>query len=125
MPRLWRFPGSRPGTGRRRRISADPTNTTRSWALSGTAWARSNASGILSLLNPIRARLTTLALVAAILALNVYMCWGLLSIEYLQYMGSVEGVFIGLARYITVHWRDLTWFPLWHLGMPYANTYPP
>lgn len=76
-------------------------------------------------MNPIRARLTTLALAAAIFALNVYMCWGLFGVEYLRYMGSMDGVFIGLARYAANHWRDLTWFPLWHLGMPYQNTYPP
>jgi hypothetical protein len=64
-------------------------------------------------------------LVAAILAVNVYLCWGLFSIEYLAHMGSVEGSFIGLARYFTLHWRDLSWFPLWHLGMPYVNAYPP
>ena len=40
-------------------------------------------------------------------------------------MGSIEGSFIGLARYVRENWRDLTWFPLWHLGMPYANSYPP
>ncbi len=40
-------------------------------------------------------------------------------------MGSVEGSFIGLSRYIKTHWGDLSWFPLWHLGMPFVNTYPP
>lgn len=40
-------------------------------------------------------------------------------------MGSIEGAFIGIARYAMHHWRDLTWFPLWYGGVPYQNTYPP
>ena len=40
-------------------------------------------------------------------------------------MGSIEGAFIGLARYNMEHWRDLSWFPLWYDGMPYQNAYPP
>jgi hypothetical protein len=70
-------------------------------------------------------RIQAPALAAAIFALNVYVCWGLFGIEYLAHMGSVEGSFIGLARYVSLHWRDLHWFPLWHLGMPFQNTYPP
>ena len=73
----------------------------------------------------IQTRATTLLAAAAIFALNLYLCWGLFGIEYLRFMGSVEGCFIGLARYTRDHWNDLTWFPLWHLGMPYANVYPP
>jgi hypothetical protein len=67
----------------------------------------------------------TVVLAAAVFALNAYICWGLFGIEYIRHMGSVEGSFIGLARYSIEHWRDMTWFPLWHLGMPYANAYPP
>jgi hypothetical protein len=61
----------------------------------------------------------------AILALNAYLCRELFRVEYLRHMGSVEGSFIGLARYTKDHWRDLSWFPSWHLGLPYANAYPP
>ncbi len=40
-------------------------------------------------------------------------------------MGSIEAVYIGLARYITRNARDLTWYPLWYNGIPYQDTYPP
>ena len=73
----------------------------------------------------IQAPVTTPLLAAVIFALNIYVCWGLFGIEYLRHMGSIEGSFIGLARYAGQHWGDLRWFPLWHLGMPYANVYPP
>ena len=39
-------------------------------------------------------------------------------------MGSIEGAFIGMARYIGQHWNDLTWFPLWSAGTPFPTTYP-
>ena len=45
--------------------------------------------------------------------------------EYLRHMGSIEGAYIGIARYAMAHWGDLTWFPLWYGGVPYQNTYPP
>jgi hypothetical protein len=37
----------------------------------------------------------------------------------------VEGYFIAIARYISGHWGDFSWFPLWHCGMPYQDTYVP
>ena len=41
------------------------------------------------------------ALFAVLLfAVNVYVCRELFRIEYLNQMGSIEGVYIGLARYI-------------------------
>lgn len=40
-------------------------------------------------------------------------------------MGSIEGAYIGLARYLMVHWQDQSWFRDWYCGIPYANTYPP
>jgi hypothetical protein len=57
--------------------------------------------------------------------INLYICHELFSIEYLRHMGSIEGAFIGIARYAMHHWGDLTWFPLWYSGIPYQNTYPP
>lgn len=56
---------------------------------------------------------------------NVYVCRELFRTEYLNQMGSIEGVFIALARYIQGNWSDLTWFPLWYGGVPYQNTYSP
>ena len=40
-------------------------------------------------------------------------------------MGSIEAAYIGLARYIAKHLGELSWFPLWYGGIPYADTYPP
>lgn len=56
---------------------------------------------------------------------NVYVVRGLFSVEYLRHMGSIEGAYIGLARYIVKHFPDLSWFALWYNGVPYQNTYPP
>ncbi len=71
------------------------------------------------------ARVKSILLAAALFLLNVYVCRELFGIEYLHHMGSIEGASIGISRYATEHWRDLTWFPLWYDGMPYQNTYPP
>jgi hypothetical protein len=40
-------------------------------------------------------------------------------------MGSIEGAFIGLARYIGDHFPDLSWMPLWYSGIPFPDSYPP
>lgn len=72
-----------------------------------------------------RGRLTTFLLALGLFLLNVYICRELFHIEYLRHMGSIEGAFIGMSRYITTHWNDLTWFPLWNDGTPYPITYPP
>lgn len=67
----------------------------------------------------------SLALALALFLLNLYICHELFSVEYLRFMHSIEGAFIGISRYITTHWSDLTWFPLWNDGTPYPTTYPP
>ena len=69
--------------------------------------------------------LKTLFLAVALFLLNAYFCHELFGVEYLRHMGSIEGAFIGLARYDMTHWRDLSWFPLWYDGLPYPNSYPP
>jgi hypothetical protein len=61
----------------------------------------------------------------ALLALNVYFTKELFTIEYTQYMGSIEAAFISISRYMLDNWRDLSWFPLWYGGIPFQNTYPP
>lgn len=61
----------------------------------------------------------------ALLILNVYLTAPLFGIEYLNIMGSNEGVYIGLARYIRAHYPHFTWFPLWYGGIPYQYSYPP
>jgi hypothetical protein len=40
-------------------------------------------------------------------------------------MGSIEAVYIGLARYIRAHFGQFHWFPLWYGGIPFQDTYPP
>jgi hypothetical protein len=61
----------------------------------------------------------------ALLAVNVYFTKELFTLEYSQYMGSIEAAFISISRYMLDNWRDLTWFPLWYGGIPFQNTYPP
>jgi len=60
-----------------------------------------------------------------LLALNIYFIKELFTLEYSQYMGSIEAAFISISRYMLDNWRDLTWFPLWYGGIPFQNTYPP
>jgi len=61
----------------------------------------------------------------ALFLANVYLCRELFRTEWLRHMGSIEGAYIGISRYILDHWGDLSWFPLWYAGVPYQNTYPP
>jgi len=61
----------------------------------------------------------------ALLAINVYFTKELFTLEYSQYMGSIEAAFISISRYMLDNWRDLTWFPLWYGGIPFQNSYPP
>jgi len=61
----------------------------------------------------------------ALLALNVFFTKELFTLEYSQYMGSIEAAFISISRYMLENWRDLTWFPLWYGGIPFQNSYPP
>jgi hypothetical protein len=74
---------------------------------------------------PRRRALSTLAACLALTALNLSISWRLLKVEYLNQFSSVEGYFISLARYISGHWGDFSWFPLWHCGMPFQDTYVP
>ena len=67
----------------------------------------------------------TLACAAALFALNAYITLRLFFTDYTRQMGSIEAAYIGLARYISRHWSDLGWFPLWYGGIPYPDTYPP
>ena len=57
--------------------------------------------------------------------LNAYVCRELFVTEFTQHMGSIEGAYIALARYVMEHPWGLTWFPWWYGGVPYQNTYPP
>ncbi len=71
------------------------------------------------------AKLRTAACALALFALNAYIALGLFFTDYTRQMGSIEAAYIGLARYIANHLGQLSWFPLWYGGIPYADTYPP
>ena len=58
-------------------------------------------------------------------AFNCYLCKELFSIEYGDYMGSIEAAFIAIARYVRDNWTDLSWWPMWYSGIPYQDSYPP
>jgi hypothetical protein len=62
---------------------------------------------------------------ATLFLLNIWICWRLLRFEYTRQFSSVEGFFIAMARYISTHWGGFSWWPLWHCGMPYQDTYVP
>ncbi len=62
---------------------------------------------------------------ASLFALNAFVTARLFHSEYIAQMGSIEGAFIGLARYIRDHFPDLNWMPLWYGGIPFPDSYPP
>ena len=68
---------------------------------------------------------SNLAAFLVLTALNLSISWRLLKVEYTNQFSSVEGYFIAIARYISGHWGDFSWYPLWHCGMPYQDTYVP
>src|SRR5947209_4662837 len=70
-------------------------------------------------------RTTTAAAALVLFAFNAWITIRLFHTAYTRQMGSIEGVYIGLARYVARHFSDLTWFPLWYGGIPYPDTYPP
>jgi len=61
----------------------------------------------------------------ALLALNVLIAARLFRTEFTTTMWSLEGSYIGLARWLILNWRNLGWFPLWYGGIPIENAYPP
>ncbi len=67
----------------------------------------------------------TAGLAAVLFALNAYITLPLFRVDYTREMGSIEAVYIGLARYILRHFPHFGWFPLWYGGIPYRDTYPP
>ena len=72
-----------------------------------------------------RERTTTAAAIAALLAINAWIVARLFKTEYIPWMSSIEGAYIGLSRWIQGHWLQLGWFPQWYAGIPFENSYPP
>src|ERR1035437_7618046 len=66
-----------------------------------------------------------LSAAAVLAALNLWICWRLFKVEYTNHFASIEGAFVSIARYLSRHWGDASWWPLWHCGMPYQDTYVP
>ena len=60
-----------------------------------------------------------------LLALNLSLCWRLFKVEFTGHFSSIEGAWIAMARYLSHHWGDVSWWPLWHCGMPFQDTYVP
>lgn len=58
-------------------------------------------------------------------AANVFVCGRLFVTDYLIHLGSVDGPFIAISRYVMKNYPDLSWWPLWFCGMPYRNVYGP
>ncbi len=61
----------------------------------------------------------------ALFLLNAAIIWPLFSLEYPADLSSIEGAFIGLARYLGEHFTLTGWFPYWYGGIPFQNAYPP
>ena len=72
-----------------------------------------------------RARGAQLACPVALFFLNAFVTLRLFHSQYIAQMGSIEGAFIGLARYIHDHFPHLNWMPLWYGGIPFPDSYPP
>src|SRR5712671_1066339 len=62
-----------------------------------------------------------IAAVIVLTALNAAICWRLFKTEYIDHFNSNEGSAIAIARYMSSHWGQFSWWPLWHCGMPYQD----
>jgi len=60
-----------------------------------------------------------------VLALNVWLSARLFRTEFTPFTDSIEGSYMGLARWLKVNWAHPGWFPLWYGGIPIENAYPP
>ncbi len=62
-------------------------------------------------------------LAAAIFGLNVFFCWPLFRVEYLDDFQSNEGSFISIGRFLIEHWPHVAWFPWFNGGTPLESAY--
>ena len=60
-----------------------------------------------------------------IAAINCAIAGGLFRIEYTIHRGSIEAAYISISEQILRHGFGLGWWPLWYVGIPFQNTYPP
>src|SRR5580658_6601216 len=63
--------------------------------------------------------------IGVLAAWNAWICWRLFTLDYINQFASIDGDFVSIARYLSRHWGDHAWWPLWHLGMPFEDTYVP
>ncbi len=70
-------------------------------------------------------RARTVACLAGLLALNVYICHNLFHTEFTQETVSVDLSFIAFSRWLADHWNDTSWFPMWMMGTPTRQVYNP
>lgn len=70
-------------------------------------------------------RLKTPLAAALLFSVNAYIVHELFAARFIAQIGSIEGVYIGLVRYILAHWGDLSWFSPWYGGIPFHSAYPP
>lgn len=62
---------------------------------------------------------------AILFVLNVYVASRVFGLEWSQQMDSIEGAYISISRHILTSFPDLSWWPAWYGGIPFANSYPP
>jgi len=72
-----------------------------------------------------RRYLTTGLCMAALFALNACILARVFHTEYTPFMGSIEGAYVGISRWLQTNWSHPGWFPLWYGGIPIENFYPP
>ncbi|MDE3111884.1 MAG: hypothetical protein KGK34_02975 [Chloroflexota bacterium] len=65
------------------------------------------------------------AIASALAALQALLVSPLFAAGYTQWRGSIEAAFIADARFIDLHFPDLSWDPNWYLGFPFELFYTP
>ncbi len=48
-----------------------------------------------------------------------------MGLKHGEYFRSIEGAFTGWEQYVASHGPNISWFPLWHTGMPFLDSYVP
>ncbi|MBX9603760.1 MAG: hypothetical protein K2X35_22325 [Bryobacteraceae bacterium] len=62
---------------------------------------------------------------ASLFAVNAWIAWRLFWIGATFHHNALHGISIALARHIRDHGLSRGWWPYWHAGMPFENTYQP
>jgi hypothetical protein len=71
--------------------------------------------------HPVNRKLSALYCILALLTLNVWLSARLFRTEFTPFMYSIEGSYVGLARWLAMNWAQPGWFPLfwmlWSTGL--------